>query len=246
MGASRSPTPSRPRSPRRSPGRCRAWSGSTPCNCRGPPASRRPARARSHDAATAGRDAIAPGESQPCSADTDSGGYTAAEIAAAYGLSGLYAAGDGGSGTTVGLFELEPYSASDVAGYQACYGTSTPVTNITVDGGPGTGAGQGEAALDVEDVIGLVPNASVFVYEGKNTGTSALDTYRAIVTQNRVKVISTSWGLCEPQEGSSTAGAENTLFLEAAAQGQTIFAASGDHGVKDCTSGTGSGARSRR
>ena len=201
-------------------------------------------RARSHDAATAGRDAIAPGESQPCSADTDSGGYTAAEIAAAYGLSGLYAAGDGGSGTTVGLFELEPYSASDVAGYQACYGTSTPVTNITVDGGPGTGAGQGEAALDVEDVIGLVPNASVFVYEGKNTGTSALDTYRAIVTQNRVKVISTSWGLCEPQEGSSTAGAENTLFLEAAAQGQTIFAASGDHGVKDCTSGTGSGARS--
>ena len=204
----------------------------------------RAARARSHATATAGHDAIAPGEGQPCAADTNSGGYTAAEIAAAYGLSDLYAAGDGGSGTTVGLFELEPYSASDVAAYQACYGTSTPVTNITVDGGPGTGAGQGEAALDVEDVIGLVPNASVFVYEGKNTGASALDTYRAIVTQNRVKVISTSWGLCEPQEGSSGAGAENTLFLEAAAQGQTIFAASGDHGVKDCTSGTGSGTRS--
>jgi kumamolisin len=33
-------------------------------------------------------------------------------------------------------------------------------------------------------------------------------------------------------------GAENTLFQEAAAQGQTILAASGDHGVKDCLSGS--------
>jgi hypothetical protein len=199
--------------------------------------------ARRHANATAGRDTIAPGEGQPCTAGANNGGYTAAEIASAYGLSDLYAAGDGGSGTTVALFELEPYSASDIAGYQACYGTSTPVTNVTVDGGPGTGAGSGEAALDIEDVIGLVPNASIFVYEGKNTGASALDTYRTIVTQNRAKVISTSWGLCEPQEGTSAAGAENDLFLEAAAQGQTIFAASGDHGVKDCTSGTGSSVR---
>ena len=62
------------------------------------------------------------------------------------------------------VFELEPYSASDIATYQACYGTTTPMTNITVDGGPGTGAGQGEAALDIEDLIGLVPNTSILVY----------------------------------------------------------------------------------
>ncbi len=193
-----------------------------------------------HGHGTTAKDTIAPGESQPCTQGASSGGYTAGQIAAAYGLSDLYAAGDGGSGTTVALFELEPYSASDIAAYQACYGTATPVSNITVDGGPGTGPGQGEAALDIEDMIGLVPNASVLVYEGRNSGASAMDTYRAIISQNRAKVISTSWGLCEPQEGSAAAGAENDLFLEAAAQGQTIFAASGDHGVKDCTSGTGS------
>jgi hypothetical protein len=192
--------------------------------------ARRP-RSEPHAAAT-----TAPGEGQPCTAGASSGGYTAGEIAGAYGLSDLYADGDGGSGTTVAVFELEPYSASDIATYQACYGTATPITNVTVDGGPGTGAGQGEAALDIEDVIGLVPNASILVYSGKNTGTGAIDTYRAIVSQNRAKVISTSWGLCEPQEGSG-ASTENTLFQEAAVQGQTIFAASGDHGVKDCTSG---------
>ncbi len=195
-------------------------------------------RARARAAAVAGRDTTAPGEGQPCTAGATSGGYTAGQIASAYGLSDLYAAGDGGSGTTVAVFELEPYSASDIATYQACYGTSTPITNITVDGGPGTGAGQGEAALDIEDLIGLVPNASILVYEGRNTGGSAYDTYQAIITQNRAKVVSTSWGLCEPQEGSSAAGAENDLFLEAATQGQTILAASGDHGVKDCVSGS--------
>ena len=199
-------------------------------------------RARAHGAA-ADASTIAPGEDQPCTAGAGSGGYTAGQIAAAYGLSDLYAAGDGGSGTTIALFELEPYSASDIAAYQACYGTRTQITNVTVDGGPGGGAGQGEAALDIEDLIGLVPNASLLVYEGRNTGASALDTYKTIVTQNRAKVISTSWGLCEPQEGTSAAGAENDLFLEAAAQGQTVFAASGDHGVKDCTSGSSTNIR---
>jgi Pro-kumamolisin, activation domain/Putative Ig domain len=198
-------------------------------------------RARPHANATAARDTIAPGESQPCTSGASSGGYTAGQIASAYGLSNPYAAGDGGSGATVALFELEPYSASDIAAYQACYGTSTPISNITVDGGPGSGPGQGEAALDIEDLIGLAPNTSILVYEGKNTGGSAYNTYKTIITQNRAKVISTSWGLCEPQEGSSAAGAENDLFLEAAAQGQTVFAASGDHGVKDCVSGSHSG-----
>ncbi|HEY1568547.1 MAG TPA: protease pro-enzyme activation domain-containing protein [Solirubrobacteraceae bacterium] len=200
-------------------------------------------RARPHATAAATQASIAPGEGQACTGAAGSGGYTAGEIADAYGLSDLYAAGDGGSGTTIALFELEPYSASDIATYQQCYGTATQISNVTVDGGPGTGPGQGEAALDIEDLIGLAPNASLLVYEGRNSGASALDTYRAIVTQNRAKVISTSWGLCEPQEGTSAAGAENDLFLEAASQGQTVLAASGDHGVKDCTSGSSTNIR---
>ena len=177
----------------------------------------------------------APGSTGACGAATASGGYTAAQIASAYGLNDLWTAGDGGSGTTIALFELEPYSTNDIAAYQRCYGTSTSISNVTVDGGPGVGAGSGEAALDIEDLIGLAPQASLLVYEGKNTDNGALDTYRAIITDDRAKVISTSWGLCEPQEGAVAAGAENDLFQEAVVQGQSIFAASGDHGVQDCT-----------
>ncbi len=177
----------------------------------------------------------APGSTGACGPATAIGGYTAAEIASAYGFDDLYAAGDGGSGTTVALFELEPYSATDIANYQSCYGTNTSITNINVDGGPGSGAGSGEAALDIENLIGLAPQASILIYQGKNTASGAYDTYRTIVSQNRAQVVSTSWGLCEPQEGSAAAGAENDLFIEAVIQGQTVFAASGDRGVQDCT-----------
>ena len=180
---------------------------------------------------------VAPGSSRACSQATAAGGYTAAQIASAYGLNDLYAAGDGGSGTTIALFELEPYSNDDIAGYQSCYGTSTSITPINVDGGPSIGSGSCpgcEATLDIEDVIGLAPQASIMVYQGQNTDRGAYDTYRAIVSENQAKVVSTSWGLCEPQEGTAAAGAENDLFIEAVTQGQSVFAAAGDHGVKDC------------
>jgi pro-kumamolisin-like protein/putative Ig domain-containing protein len=183
----------------------------------------------------------APGSSGACRQLAGKSGNTADQIASAYGLNDLYAAGDGGARTTIALFELEPYSAGDIAGYQHCYGTSTAVTNVNVDGGPGSGSGTCigcEATLDIEDLIGLAPQASILVYQGPNTGAGAYDTYRTIVSQNRAAVISTSWGLCEPQQGSGAAAAENDLFTEAVAQGQSVFAASGDNGVQDCQDST--------
>jgi hypothetical protein len=181
----------------------------------------------------------------PCGSASGQG-YTADQIASAYGLDGLYAAGDQGAGQTVGLFELEPYSGSDVSTYQSCYGTSATVTNINVDGGSSCGSGSAadpycglEDVLDIEDVIGLAPRASIRVYEGPNTNAGAYDTYQGMVVDDVAKVISTSWGVCEAQVGSSMAAAENTLFEEAAAQGQSVFAAAGDSGTTDCSDSSG-------
>jgi subtilase family serine protease len=185
----------------------------------------------------------------PCTQATTQAGidgsYTADQIASAYGLTGLYTQSDFGSGVTVALYELEPYSSSDISAYQSCYGTSASVTNVSVDGGAGSGAGQGEAALDIEDVAGLAPQASIRVYEGPNTNSGAYDTYSRIVTDNVAQVISTSWGLCESQEGATAAQSENTLFQEAATQGQSIFAASGDNGTTDCTNFSGKPIKAR-
>ena len=200
-------------------------------------------------AATAGvrpsaRRHVATGGPQPCAAATSAAGpqsaYTTDQIASSYGFGGLYRAGDFGLGQTVALYELEPNDPSDIAGYQACYGTHASVSYVQVDGGAGpAGPGSGEAAFDIEQVIGFAPKARILVYQGPNTttdnpGSGAYDTMAAIVNQDQAQVVSTSWGQCEPAEGATDAGAKNTLFMEAAAQGQTIVSAAGDQGAQDC------------
>ena len=160
--------------------------------------------------------------------------YTTDQVASAYGFPDLYGQGDLGSGQTVALYELQVFRASDVATYQSCFGTDTPVTTVDVDGGPLAHSGVGEADVDIEQVSGLAPDTHILVYEGPNTDSGGYDTYSSIVSQNEAKVISTSWGECEAFMGSAAAQAENSLFEEAAAQGQTIVAASGDQGSEDC------------
>ena len=180
----------------------------------------------------------ATGGPQPCSAASSAApgqdAYTANEIASAYNFNSLYGAGDEGAGIKVALFELEPNSTSDVAAYQSCYGTSATVTYIKEDGGAGSGSGQGEAALDIEDVIGLAPQATVDVYQAPNSNTGLIDNYTAIVDNDTDKVVSTSWGECESSSGSTIISEEGTLFEQAATQGQTIYAAAGDDGSTDC------------
>lgn len=190
---------------------------------------------------------LATGGPQPCAAATAAApkqsAYTADQIASAYGFPGVYRAGNLGRGVTVALFELESYDPADIATYQSCYGTHAPVSNVAVDGGPGTGPGSGEAAFDIEQVIGLAPKANVLVYGAKNSsnngpGAGPYDVLSTIVSQDRAQVISSSFGQCEADEGATAARAENTLLQEAAAQGQSFVAASGDSGSEGCSAGS--------
>ncbi len=186
---------------------------------------------------------IVTGGPQPCLKASEvapgQGAFTADEIANAYDFSGVYGTGDLGQGVTIGVYELEPNSSADIAAYQSCYGTDTAVGYVKVDGGAGKGIGQGEAALDIEQLIGLAPEAKLLVYQGPNNnsdnpGTGPYDTLAAMIGQDQVKVISNSWGECESLEGSADAQAENTLLEEGATQGQTFVTAAGDSGSEDC------------
>jgi kumamolisin len=138
---------------------------------------------------------------QPCSTIT-SYGITADQLASWYGFDPLYALGDFGQSVNVALVELEPDSPSDIDAYQACYGTSATVNYISVDGGAGTGYGGGEAALDIEDVIGLAPRATIDVYQAPNADIDAV--YSTIVNNDTDQVVSVSWGLCEPDTDPSS------------------------------------------
>ncbi|MGA2521708.1 MAG: protease pro-enzyme activation domain-containing protein, partial [Acidimicrobiales bacterium] len=164
------------------------------------------------------------------------GALTADELAQAYSFDSLYP-GTEGAGVTVGVYELEPYLVSDINAFEACYSISTVVTAKPVDqslASVNDSPGQGEAALDIEMVAAMAPDATVDVYDGPNGGTGPLDTYAAMVNQDAVSVISTSWGQCEAQTSPVVAQAEAALFAQAVGQGQTITAAAGDEGSEDC------------
>jgi subtilase family serine protease len=181
---------------------------------------------------------------RPCSAaarvGSRMGGFTANQLASHYFMTGLYRLRDLGHGIHVALLELEPNRPSDISAYEHCYGVKTSVHYFNVDGGAGSGAGSGEATLDIEDVIGLSPAITVDVYRApNNTLTNALDDFRAIVKADRDGVISTSWGVCEADITNSFAQLEQNVFAEAAAQGQTVLAAAGDTGSTGCRTSTG-------
>ena len=194
---------------------------------------------------------IVTGGPQPCAAAiTASSGffsYTADYLASMYNFSSLYQAGDLGAGQTVAIFELEGNFPSDITTFEQCYGISTSVTYAEIDGGPPAPNALNfdgeETELDIENVAELAPAAHIIVYQAPNTGQGSFDEYSAIVSQNLAKVVSTSWGECEPlirEFDPDVVGAENTIYQEAALQGQTILGASGDAGSAACSQGDGS------
>ncbi len=179
-------------------------------------------------------DAVGP---QPCSGAVADPAYTADQFASVYDMAALYSRGDEGAGQTIAIFEDgESNLPSDIAAYQACYGTHVPVSYISVDGGVPLSPGEGEAALDIETIIGLAPQAKILVYQNSGNGSfthSAYDTFSAIIGQDLGKIVSVSYGDCEAHDASGLS-AENVLFQQAAVQGQSIMVASGDSGSEAC------------
>jgi subtilase family serine protease len=157
---------------------------------------------------------------------------TPAKIKTAYGLDTLTQTG---SGETIALFELDGYVTSDITGYASFFSLPAPnLQNVLVDTATGAaGNGAVEVTLDIELALALAPAAKIMVYEGPNTDQGVLDTYSKIATDNLAKEVSSSWGASEDEDTTAFLDGENTIFQQMAAQGQSVFAASGDSGAYD-------------
>ncbi len=165
------------------------------------------------------------------------GGYTPNELKKAYDVTPLASAGYNGSGQRLGLFELDGFRQSNVTAYDNQYGLGSPAppTTVLISGGPGRlGAGEIEVELDIEVMHAIAPASPITVWEGPNSDPGVNATYNAIVTSNTTKSNSTSWGICEPNTTQSEMTTLDNIFKQAASQGQSFFAASGDSGAYDC------------
>jgi len=170
--------------------------------------------------------------------------YLASDMRAAYyGDTALT-----GSGQIVGLVEFDGYNISDVTSTFDGTATSsangsdyilayTPVSggttynvhvnNVLLDGTTraSVSGDDAEEVLDIVQAIGMAPGLSqVRVYIGSND----VDVLNSMASENIAKQLSISWSW-SPDDPST----DDFIFQELAAQGQSVFAASGDYGEFD-------------
>ncbi len=161
-----------------------------------------------------------------------------------YDLNPLYTAGVNGNGVTIGIISASNVYPNVVAGYRSFFGLPAGTLNIVIDGldpGPSSAVNHGnwaelEAFLDVELSGAVAPGATVSLYAAADTTVQSglfLAAQRA-VDDNVADVLSTSYGECEQDLGSSGNQFWAALWEQAAAQGQTSFVSSGDNGSAGC------------
>ncbi|HUJ61130.1 MAG TPA: S53 family serine peptidase [Kofleriaceae bacterium] len=174
------------------------------------------------------------------------GNYTVGDVANLYDINPLYAEGLDGTGRTIGIATLANFIPDDAYTYWSLIGlTVAPdrISQVHVDGGGELSgpAGSGETSLDVEQSGGLAPGANIVVYDAPNTDQGFLDVFYRAISDNRVDSLSVSWGSAEEYYFEAVTGTDSTpelyafhqVFLEAAAQGISMFASAGDSGAYD-------------
>jgi hypothetical protein len=94
----------------------------------------------------------------------------------------------------------------------------------------------GESDLDVEISGGIAPNATVKFVIGTPTFNvdGITNSIEYIVENNIADIMSISYGSCEEVEGVGGNAFNNAIFEQAAAQGISVFVASGDNGPAGC------------
>lgn len=160
-------------------------------------------------------------------------GLTRDNLARAYAIDQLHNKGFKGQGMKIGVIELqEPYDRNDIANYASCNGVNLHLRNVQVDGPLAAGSGEGEAALDLEMIAGLAPEAEIYDYQAPTLDTVGLiDTLNQAAADDVVRVLSISYGGGElGLNASFMSQFDDTLELMAV-EGISVFASSGDCGA---------------
>lgn len=156
------------------------------------------------------------------------------DTATLYDMKPLYSQGIDGTGQKVAIVGQSQIVLSDIAAYRACFGLPANAPQLVLVPGlrdPGISPGdEGESDLDIEMVGGVARGAQVvFVYSA-----NVEDAIAYTIDNNVAPVLSTSYGLCEPQIGGVNAGSDRILAQYGNSLGITWIAAAGDSGAADC------------
>lgn len=183
-----------------------------------------------------------------------------ADFATIYNLNPLYSQGIKGNGQTIAIVGRSRVYQRDIDEYQSLAGlpSSSPTTIIPPNGTdpgaalttcpdstqPGCGnpsdqvGDQSEATLDVQRANATAPSAPiklvVSAQTNSNDGVNIAIDYVVDTDPVPAKILSISFLSCEADNGRSVAEGLDQYFSQAAAEGISVFVASGDAGVAGC------------
>ena len=152
-----------------------------------------------------------------------------------------------GDGVTIAVVGRSNINVTDVQDFRSLFGITTApgitstftAANIILNGPDPTNLGDGEefeAVLDATWPGAVAPNATVkFVVSQTTETTDGVDLSEVfIIDENLAPIMTESFGLCEQQTVAGQATTEESLAEQAAAQGITFIASTGDAGAEGC------------
>jgi subtilase family serine protease len=171
------------------------------------------------------------------------------DFAVIYDVNNVYSQGYDGTGVAIAVVErTHPANATGPTGkwaiFRSTFGLPPNTVNVIVNGpdpgdlGPDEDA---EADLDAEWSGAVAKGAAIdfVVSESTNSSDGSDLSARYIVDNNLAPIMSDCFGTCEQDLGSTWQASYDTLWMQAASQGITVFVVTGDTGAYDCTDNNG-------
>jgi subtilase family serine protease len=167
--------------------------------------------------------------------------FAPGDIWKVYDINPSYQSGYTGVGQAIAIVGQSAIVTSDIENFQNAAGLLVKdPTQVLV---PGTGAStvytgdEAESDIDLEWSGAIATGANIiFVYVGSSTSSSVFDSILYAIDEDLAPIISVSYGACETEFGSASAFQPyEAAGQQAAAQGQTLIASSGDSGSTSCS-----------
>ncbi len=161
-----------------------------------------------------------------------------ADFTAIYGVDALAAAGIDGRGRTIGLIAQTNVDVADTTFFRSYFGlpANNPIVRLN---GPDPGIQKDdeiESDLDLQWSGAIAPAAQILLVASQSTATAFGVDLSALyaVSSNLADVLSLSYGGCELEFADADTAFYTNVWAQAAAQGISVFVASGDSGAAGC------------
>ena len=154
-----------------------------------------------------------------------------------YNLEPLLDAGIDGRGISIAIAGRTDIFLSDVHTFRKIFGLPTNDPVVIHNGQvPGVNPDFVESSLDVEWAGAAAPKATIELVASASTlTTDGIDLSLSYIIDNAIApIMSTSYSACEPFMGTAGNAHITGLYRQAAAEGITAFASTGDSGSANC------------